>query len=643
MAEKPRLYFSIGPVQGFVAQSRRTRDLWAGSYLLSHLIRAAMNVVRSSRGNIILPHLPDGVAHFGNAPNRFVAEAEDPARAGVLAVAALQAEWQKIATVVWDSFLKDAGALGNGTQAIWHRQVSNFWEISWLVSKQDELPRRKNWRNTPATVEAGDHCTMMNEWQELSGFVRSRRHERDKQEQFWSAVRHPLAKLDLDDDERLCAIALIKRLVPRVAREVMGCSLEPRNWPSTPYIAAVPWLRQLGEKSETTRQTARQYGEHVQKVAEQALGNRYSRIPHLKKLSENGKFGRFFELDGNFFHQRALINKRVTPLDVAPDRDEVTRKQLRRELGKLSELVAAAPSPFYAVLLMDGDSTGKLLRTARKEGKEGQATKALGEFSQAVPDIVALHDGVTVYAGGDDVLAMVAFDTALSCAIALRQAYADRFRKIATATISASIVFADYHVPLREVLGRGHHLLDAVAKDATGRDSVAIAVLKGSGMVAQWSAPWEHICRGEQNLLDELAKELTPGRADLPVERSGEFSTGFFYNVRQRFASLTDSPLSTPGQFGKLVEGIELEPLLLAEHLRSLTHRRAESSDLSHEERAEASDKVRRLLKLCQRVVRIEVPAEDAEPRCQVHTDTLGVDGLMLLRFLAAAGREDEQ
>ena len=36
------LHFSLGPVQGFVVQARRTRDLWAGSFLLSRLALEAM-------------------------------------------------------------------------------------------------------------------------------------------------------------------------------------------------------------------------------------------------------------------------------------------------------------------------------------------------------------------------------------------------------------------------------------------------------------------------------------------------------------------------------------------------------------------------------------------------------------------------
>ena len=38
-----RLSFSIGPVQSFVVQSRRTRDLWASSWLLSRLSSKAMS------------------------------------------------------------------------------------------------------------------------------------------------------------------------------------------------------------------------------------------------------------------------------------------------------------------------------------------------------------------------------------------------------------------------------------------------------------------------------------------------------------------------------------------------------------------------------------------------------------------------
>ncbi|HQD19097.1 MAG TPA: type III-B CRISPR-associated protein Cas10/Cmr2, partial [Bacillota bacterium] len=47
--------YSIGPVQIFVAQSRRTRDLWGSSYLLSVLAGYAMLGAIRAGGQIVRP------------------------------------------------------------------------------------------------------------------------------------------------------------------------------------------------------------------------------------------------------------------------------------------------------------------------------------------------------------------------------------------------------------------------------------------------------------------------------------------------------------------------------------------------------------------------------------------------------------
>ncbi|EDN72694.1 conserved hypothetical protein [Beggiatoa sp. SS] len=82
-------HFTLGPVQGFVAQARRTRDFWAGSFILSWLSAVAMSAVRAQEGKILFPKpdenflawLGDKTAqksgdapHQGNIPNRFKAE-----------------------------------------------------------------------------------------------------------------------------------------------------------------------------------------------------------------------------------------------------------------------------------------------------------------------------------------------------------------------------------------------------------------------------------------------------------------------------------------------------------------------------------------------------------------------------------------
>ncbi len=71
------------------------------------------------------------------------------------------------------------------------------------------------------------------------------------------------------------------------------------------------------------------------------------------------------------------------------------------------------------MLLMDGDSMGRLLSEARASlGDEGerQLTRALGQFADKVSATVSGYDGVTVYCGGDDVFAMLPVGQALPCA-----------------------------------------------------------------------------------------------------------------------------------------------------------------------------------------------------------------------------------
>jgi len=52
------LSFTLGPVQAFVAQARRTRDLWAGSWLLSYLAESALAMflamLATTAGNLAL-------------------------------------------------------------------------------------------------------------------------------------------------------------------------------------------------------------------------------------------------------------------------------------------------------------------------------------------------------------------------------------------------------------------------------------------------------------------------------------------------------------------------------------------------------------------------------------------------------------
>ena len=82
MENKKHLFlFTIGPVQSFISQARKTQDLHTGSRILSELIKAAIDVV-GGRDKVIFPFAyPDDAAKWKaveSLPNRFIAEIDLP-------------------------------------------------------------------------------------------------------------------------------------------------------------------------------------------------------------------------------------------------------------------------------------------------------------------------------------------------------------------------------------------------------------------------------------------------------------------------------------------------------------------------------------------------------------------------------------
>ncbi len=617
------LHFTFGPVQSFVAQARRTRDLYAGSFLLSHLALVAMKATRDAGGTILLPDLATieklaGATEHAIAPNRFLAGFADPqaaAQAGKAATEALAKEWQRIANAVWQRFLAPVANQGHGTSDIWSRQIANFWEVAWAVGDEHEtdlLDRRKNWRTPPATVEPGDHCTLMGQWQELSGSIRSK--ERQRQDDFWRAVRdHVVAtggtRLDLEEDERLCAVAFLKRFFPLVSKDAIGRDLGMDNWPSTVSIAAIPWLRKIKSANPEVLRRCHDYAQLVRNEPGAPVSSA-RRIRALRDFPVEA--GEFPELSGNFLNRTALQNNRATPLSPGTD-----RQILLRALRELEEKTGDRAGNFYALLLMDGDSMGRMIRQHTPQ----RVTSALSAFAQKTPEIVADHDGVCVYAGGDDLLAMLPLDRALEAAAAVRKAYRDGFAAqgipAKDGTISAGLVLAHYRCAFSHVLAHAHELLDEMAKDGAGRDAVAIGILKPGGVVCRWCGKFDSfVARGTHCFAPLIAAYMTDREG-----RVGTLSSSFLYNLRERFAELFSGGDRARDSEKFPFDLDTLNKLFVAEYL----HDKIEKNDpaTAAQQRQQAKALVGQLLEVCK------------QPGGRIN-----LDGLRLIKFLALEGKE---
>ncbi len=236
--------------------------------------------------------------------------------------------------------------------------------------------------------------------------------------------------------------------------------------------------------------------------------------------------------------------------------DETRLGQLE---SALKDALGYKPETYYALLLMDGDHMGRILygdeKTAisyrdsfhpqvrsgfdehatRQEiiGKYGQQKRAvspnrhlaisgaLNDFSQTVVRHVveAEHLGRVIYAGGDDVLAMLPVADLLSAMERLRQAYSGHDPKHeggilgglilqngfaaleskaglqvmrmmgSKATASCGAVIAHHQAPLSAVM-RELRAAEQRAKKEGGRDAFSITVIKRSGGALYLTGKW---------------------------------------------------------------------------------------------------------------------------------------------------------
>ena len=544
---------TLGPVQGFVGQARRTRDFWAGSFLLSWLSGVAMNDVIAQGGRIEFPH-PDGnfmdavrgeldpnrqAPNHGALPNRFksilarVGQDFDPERV----TQSITTAWRGLADLVWQQTMAPALVSMNDQQQsmtleIWQRQVAGFWEISWCQSdagdtELDLLQRRKNLRIHLAGDEPGVKCMMMDGYQELSGTPTP---NAMALKSFWDSVRRQLNPGDLRAGECLCALALIKRVfahyfdqlqVPLQNWSVSGWPL-PTTVPSIPYLAATHWIEHAIQRSDEPRVASawQSFFEQGKQLAG-ALNERSNPLRCLADLAATDPAARdWASLDGNLYFPYLLADENLFEDREVADKTARAFDQLRAQVG-LSE-----PSPFYAVLLMDGDSLGSQMGDLRKQAK---ISEALNQFTSDVERLVDEHHGFLVYAGGDDVLALMPLEDALGCAAALHRGYNRAFANVnpeldtpIETSISAAVVYSHIKQPLTTTLLRAHALLDDVAKDRCGRNSLAVEVWKPGGRHLQWALPWEQCCAGEQPYLGLWAEQWRDNQDQL-----GKFTQGF--------------------------------------------------------------------------------------------------------------------
>jgi CRISPR-associated protein Cmr2 len=453
------LAISVGPVQDFIAAARRTRDLWFGSYVLSEISRAAAKEVEQQGGTLIFPSSSDA-DKVENVSNVILAEldAADPQEVAAKAKNAAQTCWLQFA----GEALREASAVVR--MEIWEDQVHDVIEFyaAWVARSNDYhadrlrvmrlLAGRKNCRDfkQPKFDDAGlPKSSLDGQRPTVLGPKRgeSRASYRDK----WPEnVRR---KLRLSAGEQLDVVGLAKRCGKRRGEG------DP-HYPSVARVAAETWLRGI-EKAG---------GLQPLKDACQTLAAKGLNVPREETY-------RYFPYEGTIIYR---------------DRHADLKFELRLEDHDLDAVAAALgelggePSPYLAVLVADGDKMGDALSRMKSAHEHRSFSLSLARFAAT---IVKEHNGVLIYAGGDDVLAFVPVDTCLNCARSLHDSFADLPSEHGSLTLSVGVAIGHFMESLEDLLEYGR-AAEKDAKGVEGKDALAVHLRKRGGAPIRLRAKW---------------------------------------------------------------------------------------------------------------------------------------------------------
>lgn len=531
------LMFSLGPVQPFIEQARKTRDLWLGSFLLSKLMEAAMENIEEPGVQFVFPANRKMNSKYANLPNKYIAIFPDLKKAENAAIKSrnqIYKYWGTLSIGVWDEVVK--WCADSGTEKIWKRQTNPnaCFEIRWVIVEGDAddpnkykdwlehteqaLEARKRLHNFQQSEEPGEKSVISGEHQALCWSANETAPSRHQVRAFWEVLAtrkgHPQGhqslsakEISLEGSERLDAIDTIKRF----ATKSKSSQIDQQPFPSTSSIATATFVEgllspELDQASLQTWLTAtsKPFFRDIPDGSTKA-------IPYLAEKAKRDN--EVLRRDGDCFFRATFTPHRLKKDYGVADEAQAHKlandgkRGLETLLEATDKLGIRRPTPYYAILKMDGDRMGTLLNTAKSMKEHQKISNALSEFTSIdVRELVNVsYPGRLVYAGGDDILALVplarnfskrsedqseAIKTVIDLANRLQQQYRKRMGQTATASISIAI--AHHYAPLSFVLGVMRRAERHLAKKRYERNALVVSLIRRSGAQTQIGCRWEY-------------------------------------------------------------------------------------------------------------------------------------------------------
>jgi CRISPR-associated protein Cmr2 len=579
------MVFSITPVQAFISRARKLRDYWTGSIVLSWLAFEGIRWVIENLGpdHVLYPSLIDQplvkeylkkkwkiedfspynkAKEIASFPNKFLflVPLNYVDSIGGDLSQKIKNEWLKMSDMVENEITAIFQGEATQIRELFKRQCSDYWNFQWaavkLLDKQDysefsELLPEQSYSEQYKVMEIFNELIKDKPYYENSGrgmlysvsyaLVQSALATQKTQKQI-TRLPEPGEKCHLCGEFEV--LHSIKHQEPNKAKEYKKNIND--FWDK--LYQSVEYDFNKGERLCSICMVKRLAYKALQKKREHILYNSFKDVEHFPLTTHLALY--------NYFKRHRITN---------PEEQFQKAQHFHDEPFENSE----SRDRYYAILLMDGDHMGKLVSgqslastwesimhpeiyeklTDSNFSKNYRITwekifnnypkrlltpsihaaisESLGDFSiYGVNRIISKHFGRLIYAGGDDVCAVLPVDTALDAAEEIHNYYNSSFRIISNQkdnvirngwhiepgkmsiclgegeeiSISAGILICHHKENLSHMIARAHRLLDEKAKTEAGRNACAIELKKRAGGSRYFVKKWEESGENESTV-----------------------------------------------------------------------------------------------------------------------------------------------
>ncbi len=448
--------FTITPVQDFISQSRKLKDLFGSSEILSCMSEIGMKICKREGGEIIFPHY-DEKNPQKSYPNRFLVQFDEKS----------EDDLRGVAKEIEDNLLRYLKRLNNLNHLKIEEHLENYFTFYWAFNEIKDDNYKKAFdevekllagtKNTRFFTQLGNRdgergrkCSICGERNVVvyNGKLPMPKEQIEKEK--------PLKNKIAQKGEGLCGVCYAKRV-----------NSSQKKFESTADIALLHIFKEIKPNQ-------------------------------FKLLSQNSQL--FFKENINESYLKAQeLLKENTLNEYFQEWEKFNKAIQKNDLKQTS---------YYGVIVFDGDSMGEWLSGKNLVDKNklkefhNFMSKNLIEFAKKSRDIVKEPLGLNVYAGGDDFLGFFNLNFIFKILIDLKQnwekivnkPFKNSFDVKKDFTFSAGVVIAHYKTPLSYVLNKAKEAeKEAKNFDNQRKNTITFMVLKRSGEIRKASIGFEDL------------------------------------------------------------------------------------------------------------------------------------------------------